>query len=126
MLRLALFFAALTASAADLSGIWSGTIQVRNEKQDISFQFNQNGGTLTGKLYGDSIDLPISDGWVSGQMVKFFIKTEGYSGKTRFIYEGMLENGELRLTREREDSESKVSEEARKKTRQQIVLKKML
>jgi hypothetical protein len=126
MLRLALFFAALTGSAADLSGIWSGTMQVRNEKQDISFQFKQNGGTLAGKLYGDSVDLPISDGWVSGEAVKFFIKTEGYSGKTRFVYEGTLENGELRLTREREDSESKVSEEARKKTRQQIVLKRML
>ena len=99
---------------------------VRNEKQDINFQFKQTGLTLTGKMYGDTVDLQISDGTVNGDSVRFFIKTEGYSGKTRLVFEGVLENGELRLTREREDSESKASEEARKKARQTFVLKKML
>lgn len=126
MLRFGLIFAGLSACAADLTGIWTGTMPVRNEKQDINFQFKQTGSTLTGKMYGDTIDLQISDGTVNGDSVRFFIKTEGYSGKTRLVFEGVLENGELRLTREREDSESKASEEARKKARQTFVLKKML
>lgn len=113
------------AMAADLTGTWTGHVPARNGQTDVVFQFQQNGATLTGKLYGDTGDLKISDGTVSGDTFRFSIRTEGYSGKTNFIYEGSLKDGEMHLTREREDSETRANAESKKKSRQEIVLKKM-
>ena len=126
-LRIASLFALnIVASAADLTGIWTGQVTARNGQTDIVFQFKQDGSVLNGKLYGDTGDLKISEGTVSGDTFRFSIRTEGYSGKTHFIYEGSLKNGEMHLTREREDSETRANPEAKKKGRQEIVLKKML
>src|SRR5438105_1462506 len=46
----------LSLPAADLSGIWLGSIAGggrRNQVQDVTFQFVQKGNILTGKLYVD-------------------------------------------------------------------------
>jgi len=57
-----LLIAALVAApvyAADLNGTWIGELPPQGNRMrlhittQIAFQFVQNGGTLTGKLYGD-------------------------------------------------------------------------
>ena len=90
--------------AADLTGIWTGqTTGRRGEPEDISFRFKMDGGTLRGKLFGDEFDLPITEGSVEGDQIRFVtITTNYYSGtKSRFNYIGTIRGNEIELTRER-------------------------
>lgn len=117
---------ALILQAGDLSGTWTGQVPTRNgETQDVVFKLKQDGNTLRGKLYGDNGDLEIIEGSVAGDTLQFVIKTDGYSGATRFVYQGTLKNGELHLSRETENPETRANAEARKKSHQEVVLKKM-
>jgi hypothetical protein len=90
--------------AADITGIWAGQQQGRNgQLDDVAFRFKLDGQTLTGKMFGDEFDLPITEGTVSGDQVRFTVVTTNYYNKntTSFIYTGTLKGGELELVRER-------------------------
>jgi len=90
--------------AADLTGIWTGQqTGRRGEPEDIAFRFKMDGPALTGKLFGDEFDLPISEAVVEGDQIRFVITTTNYySGtKSRFIYTGTVRGTEIELTRER-------------------------
>lgn len=100
-------------SAADLSGIWTGQIPTRNnEMQDVAFQFQQKGTTISGKLYGDYRSSPIVEGKVEsspeGEKIDFVVLAQEQAGnqinETRLRYTGTLKDGVMELTRERESS----------------------
>lgn len=101
---------AMLVCAADLSGIWVGQIPARNgDMQDISFQFQQTGAKLAGKLYGDYQSSPIVVGRVAEAAVMFVVSGSEQAGnqinETRTRFTGRVqENGEIELTREREAS----------------------
>ena len=127
MRRMALAILAVGAvSGGDLTGTWAGKIPARNnETQDIVFRFVQQGSSLSGKLYGDTEDLRISEGMVTGDEVRFVINTEGYGGKFQWIFSGALKGKELHLTRKREDSVTRSGGDANRPA-PSFVLKKML
>jgi hypothetical protein len=103
-LGLLVFLLASSAFAADLSGIWMGQQPGRNgETDDVAFQFKLNGEALTGTLFGDEFDLPITEGTLTGDQVRFTVTTTNYySGrKMKFIYTGTLKGNSIELTRER-------------------------
>ena len=109
MLRTCAFLLAASLGAADLSGIWVGTIPGRNgEPLDISFQFRQAGGVLKGKLYGDYRSTAITEGRVDGDQVSFVVMAQEQAGNeiltSRLKFTGSLKDGELELTRERESA----------------------
>ena len=90
--------------AADITGIWAGQQQGRlGQPEDVAFRFKLEGQTLTGKMFGDEFDLPIAEGSVSGDQVRFTVTTTNYYSKTatKFTYTGTLKGGELELVRER-------------------------
>ena len=96
--------AASFVSAADLSGIWTGQQQGRRgEPEDVAFRFKMEGQSLTGKMFGDEFDLPISEGSISGDAVRFTVTTTNYysGGQIHFVYSGTIKGGEMELTRER-------------------------
>ena len=98
------FVAAAIGLAADLTGIWTGQQPGRNGQiDDVAFRFKADGQSLTGTLFGDEFDLPISEASVNGDQVRFVIVTTNYySGtKSRFIYSGTVRGVEMELTRER-------------------------
>jgi len=100
----ALLFFATFALAADIDGIWVGQQPGRRaEPEDLAFRFQSSGQTVTGKMFGDEFDLPISEGSFSGDQVRFTVTTTNYYNgtKTRFIYTGTIKDGELELVRER-------------------------
>src|SRR2546425_1030811 len=69
ILTIGLAVSVLTLHAADISGIWLGSGTAagrRGQVQDISFQFIQQGGTLTGKLYLEYGSAPILKGTIDG------------------------------------------------------------
>ena len=62
---LCLIFAG-AALAADISGTWSGTMQMGDNPLALTFVFKQDGEKLTGTVATPSGDLPLSDGKVVG------------------------------------------------------------
>lgn len=105
-IRTTLLFWLLAAAipAAELDGIWTGITSGRHgAKEDISFQFKIKGQALTGKMFGDEVDLPIEDGSLVGDKLKFSITIPNYySGdNTKFVYTGTISGDSIELTRER-------------------------
>src|SRR5678815_3342062 len=95
---------AVYVQAAEVDGIWVGQQQGRRgEPEDLAFRFKLDGQVLTGKLFGDEFDLPISEGSFSGDQIRFVVTTTNYYNgtKTKFIYSGAIKGGEMELTRER-------------------------
>ena len=111
MRRLATLFLAATASvpAADLTGVWTGKLPGRNDTfTDIAFKFVQTGSTITGKLYGDYNSNQIVEGKAEADRIEFVVVTREQRGNeindTRFKFTGTVkENGEMELTRERQN-----------------------
>ena len=100
----------LLSQAGDLSGIWIGTAATggrRNQMQDFAFQFIQKGPTLTGKLYLDSGSAPILKGTVDGDKITFQVVAREQAGneinQSAFRFTGTIKDGEIELTREREE-----------------------
>ena len=114
----ALLIAGLLAGqlcAADLSGTWIGELPPQGNRvrlhmtTQIAFQFAQNGGTLTGKLYGDYESSPIIEGKVTGDAVDFVVVAQEQQGnqinRTRLHFTGTIQpDGSLELSRVRERS----------------------
>ena len=106
----ALFLAVTSAlSAADLTGVWTGQLPGRNNTfSDLAFKFVQTGVTITGKLYGDYNSSQIVEGKTEADRIEFVVVTREQRGNeindTRFKFTGTVkENGEMELTRERQN-----------------------
>ena len=100
----ALLLLAMCLPASEIDGIWVGQQPGRRgDTEDLVFRFKLDGQVLTGKMFGDEFDLPISEGSFSGDQVHFVVITTNYYNgtKTRFLYTGTMKAGELELTRER-------------------------
>ena len=96
--------------AADMSGIWLGSAATggrRNLVQDVAFQFIQKGTTLTGKLYIDYGSTPILKGTVDGDRFTFQVVAREQAGneinQSVFRFTGTLKDGEIEITRDREE-----------------------
>ena len=101
---LSMLLLATCVLASDIEGIWVGQQPGRRgEAEDLAFRFKLNGESLTGKMFGDEFDLPITEGSFSGDHVRFTITTTNYYNgtKTRFTYTGTIKDGMLELVRER-------------------------
>jgi hypothetical protein len=101
--------------AADLGGTWLGSVTTgrRNQVIDFAFQFVQKGSTLTGKAYLDYGTTPILNGLVEGDKVSFEIVAREQSGneinESVFKFTGVIKDGEIELTRERQNIRSAVN-----------------
>src|SRR5262245_34591694 len=106
---LALLFVAAGLPAADFSGFWLGgtTAGRRGQIQDFAFQLVQDGATLTGKVYLDYGSTPILKGTVEGDTITFQILAREQDGnqinESVLKFTGVLKDGELEITREREE-----------------------
>src|SRR5262249_23558908 len=90
-LLIGLLVCAGSIRAADIDGIWVGQQPGRNgEVEDIAFRLKSNGNSITGKMFGDEFDLPITEGSVTGDQVRFIVTTANYysGSKTQFVYTG--------------------------------------
>jgi hypothetical protein len=101
---LAFLLFATSVLAADITGIWTGPQQGRGgAMEDVAFRFKLDGQSLTGKLFGDEFDLPITEALLSGDQVRFTVVTTNYYGgtKVRFTYTGTIKGTDMELVRER-------------------------
>ncbi len=102
--------ASATLSAADVSGLWTGTSEPtgrRNQVQDIAFQFVQKGSAITGKLYLDNGSTPILKGTVDGDQISFEVVAREQNGNeinTAVLrFTGTLKDGDIEINRERQE-----------------------
>jgi hypothetical protein len=103
-LILGFFVAIYSAVAADVTGIWAGQqLGRRGETEDVAFRLKLDGQTLAGTLFGDELDIPIGEGSLTGDQIRFTVTiTNYYSGtKSKFIYTGSVKGNEMELVRER-------------------------
>jgi hypothetical protein len=133
LLRKSVLLCALAVSAtaaADLNGIWTGQVPGRRgAKDDIAFQFNvTRAGSITGKLFGDEIDLPIEEASLVGDKLKFSITTTNYysGAKVKFLYNGILTGDQIELTRERVLNLGEKHESEEEPTKHTFTLKKLV
>jgi hypothetical protein len=104
-----LALSAISLVAADISGVWLGSLATgrRNELRDFAFQFIQHGNTLTGKVYLDSGSTPIIKGTVEGDQISFQTIAREQDGnqinQATLTFTGTLKDGEIEITRQREE-----------------------
>jgi hypothetical protein len=101
---LGIWLSANCGFAADITGIWAGQQEGRfGQPEDVAFRFKVEGAAFTGKMFGDEFDIPIAEGSLTGDQVRFTVTTTNYfSGtKLKYIYSGTMKDGEITLVRER-------------------------
>ena len=84
--------------AADISGNWSGTMQMGDNPIDLTFVFKQDGEKLTGTVATPFGDLPLSDGKVVGDKISFFVMADMGGTPTKFISEGTVKGDEITIS----------------------------
>jgi hypothetical protein len=119
LLAIALLSSVFSLHAADLSGFWLGSAASggrRNLVQDVAFQFIQKGAILTGKLYVDYGSTPILKGTIDGDKFTFQVVAREQAGneinESVFRFTGTLKDGEIEMTRDREEIRTAVNSAA--------------
>jgi hypothetical protein len=103
-----LLFAPLLMGA-DFSGTWLGSLTSgrRNQVTDYAFHFTQKGNVLGGKVYLDYGSTPILKGVVDGDTITFQVVAREQDGnqinESVLKFTGTLKDGEIEITREREE-----------------------
>jgi opacity protein-like surface antigen len=101
ILSAALILAILPAAAmaADITGSWSGTMSMGDNQFTLTYNFKQEGGTLTGSVVPPNGEaLPLSEGKVDGDKVSFAVKTEMNGGAVKFVSSGTIKGEEITIT----------------------------
>ena len=84
------------ALAADVSGNWSGTLQMGDNPFTLTYAFKQDGEKLTGTVTGPGGEpLPLNDGKVVGDKVSFFVMADMNGAPTKFIGAGVIKGDEI-------------------------------
>jgi hypothetical protein len=90
---------AVAALAADISGNWSGTMQMGDNPFTLTYAFKQDGEKLTGTVTGPQGDpLPLNDGKVVGDKISFFVQVDMGGNPTKFSSTGVIKSDEISLT----------------------------
>jgi len=94
------------ALAADISGNWSGTMQMGDNPFTLTYAFKQDGEKLTGTVTGpQGQPLPLNDGKVVADKVSFFVQVDMGGNPAKFISQGIVKGDEITLTTKIEGGE---------------------
>ena len=104
MLLICLFaVTALGLAQAKVDGKWTAEIQGARGTQMITMTFKNDGGKLTGTVEGGRGGaIPIEEGTVSGNTIKFKQKQMGRGGEIILNYSGTISGDEIKFTRQAE------------------------
>jgi hypothetical protein len=90
---------AITAFAADVTGKWAAQVPGRNGNQDVTFNLNQSGSSLTGTVTTPAGEQQISEGKVEGDNVSFIVTFEARGNTIKQEYKGAVAGQEIKFTR---------------------------
>jgi len=103
MAILALLCITFVASAADVTGKWTGEITTGRGPQPFNIELKQAGTALTGAITGGRAgDVAIADGKVDGSTITFSTSTPGRDGAPPNVqkYTGKVGADSIEFTRE--------------------------
>jgi len=87
------------AFAADITGNWSGTMQMGDQGFPLTYAFKQDGEKLTGTVTGPQGDpLTLNDGKIAGDKLSFSVKVDMGGNPAKFMSEGVIKGDEITLT----------------------------
>ena len=93
----------LALAQAKVDGKWTAEIQGGRGPQMVTITLKNDSGKLTGTVEGGRGGaVPIEDGSVSGNTVKFKQKQMGRGGEVILLYTGTLSGDEIKFKREPE------------------------
>jgi hypothetical protein len=82
---------ALTASAADITGTWTATLDTGGQTMERTFTFKQDGAKLTGETVSSMLGKSaITDGKVDGDTVTFSITGNMQGQDVKLTYTGKI------------------------------------
>ena len=94
------------ALAADISGNWSGTMQMGDNPFTLTYAFKQDGEKLTGTVTGpQGAPLPLNDGKIVGDKVSFSVQVDMGGNPSKFSSQGVIKGDEITLTTKVEGGE---------------------
>ncbi len=89
------------AQTATVAGTWTASFDTQVGKQEYTYTFKVEGGTLTGTAKGNLItDSTLSDAKIDGNKITFVEKGSYMGMPLQFNYSGEVAGNELRLKRE--------------------------
>ena len=99
-MALCLFFiAAAPASAADVDGKWTGSIDSPNGPVNVGFTFKAEGATLTGTTTGpDGMEVAIKEGKIEGNNLSFKVTLDFGGMPLELSYKGVLAGTDMKMT----------------------------
>ena len=84
-----------------MAGTWTASFDTQVGKQEYTYTFKVEGGTLTGTAKGNLItDSTLSDAKIDGNKITFVEKGSFMGMPLQFNYSGEVAGDELRLKRE--------------------------
>ena len=93
-------FSAL-AQTANVAGTWTASFDTQVGKQEYTYTFKVEGGTLTGTAKGNLItDSTLSDAKIDGNKITFVEKGSYMGMPLQFNYSGEVAGNEIRFKRE--------------------------
>jgi hypothetical protein len=109
-----LLCAAITLSAADISGKWSGSFVMTNAQGETNegtafVIFKQNGAEITGSGGGDeNQQFPITKGKIEGNRITFEVQSDGPLYKVDVMLTGDHIKGDVIVVQEGQSTKAKV------------------
>ena len=95
---LAVLLFTVPAFAADVDGMWSGSITTPGGEFQQSFTFKADGAKLSGSLSIMGMDIPISDGKIDGNNISFTVMLDFGGMPFTLTYKGVVSPAEIKLT----------------------------
>jgi hypothetical protein len=104
LLSLSLFaMASLAVAQNAVDGKWTAEITTQRGPQNITFTFKAEGGKLTGSVEGGRGGaIPIEEGTIQGNTIKFKQKQQGRGGEVIMMYTGTVKGDEIDFSRQPE------------------------
>lgn len=92
---------AAVASAADITGKWTGQSE---QGPEFTFNFKADGGTLTGSMLSrEGKDLPINDGKIDGNALSFSVNSECQGNPIKLVMKGSVSADAIQLRIDTDD-----------------------
>jgi opacity protein-like surface antigen len=88
----------IAAWAADVTGVWTGTISGGDGEYALTYTFKQDGQKLTGIVTGPTDPIPIQEGKVEGDKISFWLQADMGGNVVKFTTTGTIKGDEITLT----------------------------
>lgn len=101
----------LALAQGSVDGTWSGEVQGGRGPQPVTLTLKAEGDKLTGTVSGGrGGDVPIQDGTISGNALKFKTRQQGRGGEVTLNWAGTLKGDEIAFSRMAEGAQGQAQE----------------